>query len=157
MSNLLVRQPRWQPELTELFTDFPTWADLPLFLDTQLIRLEDEMKDGHYVVRAEIPGIDPVKDIDIMVRDGQLTIKAERTERKDAKGRSEFCYGSFVRSLSLPVGANEENIKANYDKGILTVSVAVPERAAPVEKHVAVQVADRAAAKHHRWHRRNPR
>ena len=41
----------------------------------------------------------------------------------------------------LPAGANEDDIKATYDKGILTVSVAVPEQAAPAEKHVAVQAA----------------
>ena len=75
------------------------------------------------------------------MRGGQLTIKAERTERKETKGRSEFSYGSFTRSVTLPAGANEEDIKATYDKGILTVSVAVPEQAAPAEKHVAVQAA----------------
>ena len=48
------------------------------------------MEDGRYVVRAEIPGIDPAKDVDITVRDGRMTIKAERTEKKQAKGRSEF-------------------------------------------------------------------
>jgi HSP20 family molecular chaperone IbpA len=110
-----------------------------LAFDTQLMRLEDEMEDGHYVVRAEIPGIDPAKDVDITVRDGRLTIKAERTEKKEAKGRSEFRYGSFVRSVMLPAGANEDDIKATYDKGVLTVSVAVAEQAAPAEKQVAVQ------------------
>ncbi len=117
------------------------------------MRLEDEIQDGHYVVRAEIPGIDPAKDIDIMVRDGQLTIKAERTEKKESKGRSEFRYGSFGRLVTLPAGANEDDIKATYDKGILTVSVAVPEQAAPADKHIAhiaVQAANRAGAKHHR-------
>jgi HSP20 family protein len=134
------RRPRWLPELSELFTQFPTWADLSLIVNTQL-RLEDEIEDGHYVVRAEIPGIDPAKDVDITVRDGRLTIKAERTEKKEAKGRSEFRYGSFVRSVMLPAGANEDDIQATYDKGILTVAVAVPEQAPPTEKHVAVQAA----------------
>ena len=75
------------------------------------------------------------------MRDSQLTIKAERTEKKEANGRSEFRYGSFVRSVTLPAGANEEDIKATYNKGILTVSVAVPQQAAPAEKHVAVRAA----------------
>ena len=105
------------------------------------MRLEDEIQDGHYLLRAELPGIDPAKDVEITVRGGQLTIKAERTERKETKGRSEFSYGSFVRSVSLPAGANEENIKATYDKGILTVDVRVPEQAAPAEKHIEVQAA----------------
>jgi HSP20 family molecular chaperone IbpA len=142
MADLLARRkPGWLAELSEVFSEFPTWADLPLIVDTQVMRLEDEMEDGRYVVRAEIPGIDPAKDVDITVRDGRLTIKAERTEKKEAKGRSEFHYGSFVRSVMLPAGANEDDIKATYDKGILTVSVAVPEQAAPAEKHVAVQAA----------------
>jgi HSP20 family molecular chaperone IbpA len=141
MTDLLARRrPRWLPELSELFTELPTWADLSSIVNTQL-RLEDEIEDGHYVVRAEIPGIDPAKDVDITVRDGRLTIKAERTEKKEAKGRSEFRYGSFVRSVMLPAGANEDDIQATYDKGILTVSVAVPEQAPPTEKHVAVQAA----------------
>jgi HSP20 family protein len=158
MSDLLVRrQPQRLPELTELFPDFPTWADLPLLVDSQLMRLEDEMQDGHYVVRAEIPGIDPAKDVDITVRDGQLTIKAERSEKTQAKGRSEFRYGSFTRCVALPNGANEDDIKATYDKGILTVSVAVPEQAAQAEKHIAVRAANRAGSKRRRWHWPHPR
>ena len=107
-----------------------------------LIRLEDEMQDGHYVLRAELPGMDPDKDLDITVSNGRLTIKAERSEKKETTGRSEFCYGSFTRSVALPAGANEDDIKATYDKGILTVDVAVPGKAAAAaEKHVAVQAA----------------
>jgi HSP20 family protein len=149
MSKLPVRHRRRSllPDIAELFPGFPTWADLwrandlwPAF-DTQLIRLEDEMEDGHYVVRAELPGIDPAKDVDISVREGRLTIKAERSEKKESKGRSEFSYGSFVRSVLLPAGADEDDIKATYDKGVLTVSVAVPREAAPAEKHIAVQAA----------------
>ena len=125
------------PEFSELFAGFPSFAGLRPVLDTRVMRLEDEMKDGRYEVRAEIPGVDPSKDIDITVRDGQLTIKAERSEKKEFDGRSEFTYGSFVRTVSLPAGANEEDIKATYDKGILTVSVAVGEPK-PAEKHVPI-------------------
>jgi HSP20 family protein len=135
------RQRSLLPEFSELFTGFPGWADLRPTLENRLMRLEDELEDGHYVVRAEIPGIDPAKDVDITVRDGQLTIKAERSEKKETKGRSEFSYGSFVRSVSLPTGADEDDIKATYDKGILTVSVALPKEAAPAEKHIAIQAA----------------
>jgi HSP20 family molecular chaperone IbpA len=127
------------PEIADLFAGFPPWAGLRSF-DGNVIRLEDETKDGSYEVRAELPGIDPAKDVDITVRDGQLTIKAERSERKESNGRSEFVYGSFMRSVTLPPGADEDAIKASYDKGILTVSVPVTA-AEPVEKHVAVEPA----------------
>ena len=144
MSTLPVRRhhPRSLfPEFSELFAGFPSLAGLRPAFDARVMRLEDELKDGRYVVRAEMPGIDPDKDIDITVRDGQLNIKAERTEKKDFDGRSEFSYGSFVRTVSLPAGADEDNIEATYDKGILTVSVTVSEPQ-PAERHVQVQSAN---------------
>jgi HSP20 family protein len=143
MSSLPVRRRRRPlfPEFTGLFDAFPSFAGLRPVFDTQLMRLEDEMKNGRYEVRAEIPGVDPAKDIDITVRDGQLTIKAERSEKKDFDGRSEFSYGSFVRTVSLPSGADENDVKATYDKGILTVSTAVNEAKA-AEKHVPIASAN---------------
>jgi HSP20 family protein len=67
-----------------------------------------------------------------------LTIKAERTEKKESSGRSEFSYGSFVRSVTLPASADEDAIKASYDKGILTVTVPLTQAEA-AEKHVDIQ------------------
>lgn len=124
---------------------FPEFADLfaglrPVF-DTRMMRLEDELKDGRYEVRAEIPGVDPDKDIDITVHDGQLTIKAERSEKKEFDGRSEFSYGSFVRTVALPAGADEDAVKASYDKGILTVSMPVTDAKA-AQKRVPITSAE---------------
>ncbi len=129
------RQPRslW-PDFAELFADF----GLRPMHGTQAMRLEDEMKEGRYEVRAELPGVDPAKDVDITVRQGRLTIRAERSEKKESGGRSEFSYGSFARTVSLPTGADEDDITATYDKGILTVSVAVKEPK-PAEKRIQVQ------------------
>jgi HSP20 family protein len=131
------------PELSELFNGFPTFANLPAlaslrpFFDSHLLRLEDEMKDGIYEVRAELPGVDPTDDIEVSVRDGQLTIKAERTQTSESNGHSEFSYGSFVRTVPLPAGADEDDINATYDRGILTVSVPLSEES-PTEKRVEV-------------------
>jgi HSP20 family protein len=125
------------PEFGDLFAGFPSWASLRPVMENHVMRLEDEMKDGTYEVRAEIPGVDPAKDVDITVRDGVLTVRAERTEKKESTGRSEFSYGSFVRSIALPPGADEDAITASYDKGILTVSVPVSEPK-PAEKRVKV-------------------
>jgi HSP20 family molecular chaperone IbpA len=126
------------PELSEFFEGFPSWSHLRPALGSNVIRVEDELKDGNYELRAEIPGVDPAKDVDVTVRDGVLTIKAQRSEKKESNGRSEFSYGSFIRSVTLPAGADEDAIKAGYDKGILTVSVPVTE-AESAEKHVAVE------------------
>jgi HSP20 family molecular chaperone IbpA len=136
-SHIVRRERSLLPDLSDFFLSFPSFAGLRPVLDTRLMRLEDAMKDGRYEVRAEIPGIDPAKDVDVTVRDGQLTIKAERTEESHEHGRSEFSYGSFVRSVSLPVGSDENDIKASYDKGILTVSVGVSQNQ-PTEKHITI-------------------
>ena len=131
------------PELSELFSGFPTFAGIPSFaglrpfFDSHLVRLEDEMKEGVYEVRAELPGVDPAEDIEVTVRDGRLTIKAERTQTSESNGHSEFSYGSFTRTVSLPTGADEDDINATYDRGILTVTVPLSEEN-PTEKRVEV-------------------
>ncbi|WP_428847178.1 Hsp20/alpha crystallin family protein [Nocardia arthritidis] len=127
------------PELSDFFAGFPFFETVRPVMEGKLLRVEDEMADGKYLVHAEMPGMDPDKDVTITVRDGVLTIKAERSERQETKGRSEFSYGSFVRSVALPAGAKEDEIAATYDKGILTVSVPVAETVAPAEKHIAIK------------------
>lgn len=131
------RQPRsWLTDhLPDAFTGFPAWLRP---LTAHPLRLEEEISDGHYLVRAEIPGIDPAKDVDVSICDNRLTIRAERTERSQNGGRSEFSYGSFLRTVTLPPGADAEAVKAGYDNGILTVDVAVRESAAPEVRHIEV-------------------
>ena len=122
------------PDISELFTGFPSPAALRSIVDNHLIRLEDEVEDGRYVVRAEIPGVDPAKDVDITVRDGRLTIKAERSERTEEGVQwisSERFTGTYLRQLSLGDGIDAEGISATYANGVLTVSLPVAERAKP--------------------------
>jgi HSP20 family protein len=125
--------PRW-PELSPWLDGFPSWPALQPMFGGQLIRLEDGMNDGRYEIRAELPGIDPAKDVDVTARDGVLMIRAQRNEHRKSNGRSEFTYGSFVRSVTLPPGSNERDLDVTYSDGILTVSVGLPQ-AAPAEKH----------------------
>lgn len=140
MSNQPARRlpPSWPPAMSNAFNGFPSWISLLPLGQTHPIRLEEELRDGHYTVHAELPGIDPDKDVDITVRDSQLTIRAERSEKKESNGRSEFSYGSFLRTVTLPPGASADDIKATYDRGILTVDVPVAGQADSEVKHVAV-------------------
>lgn len=104
------------------------------------IKVEDDIADSTYHLHAEIPGVDPEEDVDVTVHDGVLTITAERTGRKESHGRSEFSYGTFTRSVTLPSGADEAAITASYDKGILTVTVPL-EEPVTLERRVAVESA----------------
>jgi HSP20 family protein len=135
------RQPRTlMPDLGDLFTGPSMLSGLRPLFDKSVIRVEDSISDGRYELRAEIPGVDPANDIDVTVDDGHLNIKAVRAHKAETQTRSEFSYGAFARSVPLPVGANVDDIKATYDKGILTVSVPVPN-GVPAAKRIEVEAA----------------
>jgi HSP20 family protein len=123
MSNLLRKDPRTVfPDLVEWFEE--PFMTLRPYL-AQPIRVEDFVEDGHYLVRAELHGIDPQKDVEVTVGAGYLTIHAERHDKTEGKHRTEFRYGSFTRSMPLPSSADADDVTASYHDGILTVSVAI--------------------------------
>ncbi|MFH8387552.1 Hsp20/alpha crystallin family protein [Kitasatospora sp. NPDC018058] len=99
-----------------------------------LIRVEESEEDGAYVVKAELPGIDPDKDVKITFEGGVLTVHAERSKEKKEKQRSEFRYGSFSRRIRLPEDVKEQEITASYDKGVLTVKAPIGEAEKPTRR-----------------------
>ena len=117
---------------------FPSLFAARSLISPHLIRVEDKIEDGHYVVRAEMPGLDPDKDVKITVEDNTLVIDAERTEEKSDKNRSEFQYGAFRRAMALPAGAKVDDIKATYTDGILTVTIGIGETPSAQTKKIPV-------------------
>jgi HSP20 family protein len=121
----LVNWPSW------FGSRFPT----ELFGGFEGIRLEEYRDGNDLVVRGEIPGVDPDNDIEVTVDSGRLTIRAERQSRSEStedKGyRSEFRYGSFSRVVTLPEGANADDISASYTDGILEVRIPLGTPEAP--------------------------
>ena len=117
---------------------WPSLAATRSVFGTHLIRVEDKLEDDHYVIRAELPGVDPDKDVKITVDDHTLVIDAERTEEKTDKNHSEFQYGSFHRAMPLPAGVQPGDVKATYADGILTVTIGVakmaPAQQIPIER-----------------------
>jgi HSP20 family protein len=91
------------------------------------MRIEEFSRDKSYVLRAEMPGINPDKDVDIAVSHGILTIQARREVANKDSHRSEFQYGEFNRSIALPSGAKSDDVKATYKDGILEVVVPMKE------------------------------
>lgn len=116
----------------DMFRDFFAGGLLDRYADgvADPMRLEEFVEDGSCVIRAELPGVDPDKDIEIEVADGMVHLRAhreERTEQDRPTGyRSEFRYGSFERSVSLPRGASESDVKATYKDGVLEVRIPMP-------------------------------
>jgi len=95
----------------------------PRLVGAQPMRMEEHVANGRYVVRAELPGVDPAKDMEVSVAKSILTVRAERHEDMQGEHRSEFRYGTFIRHIPLPVAADAHDIKAAYHWGILEVSI----------------------------------
>lgn len=120
---------------------WPDLADLTWFPFLEpVIRLEEYQKDDKYIVRAELPGIDPAKDVEVTAADGYLRLAVVRVEQTEyAKdGRSEFRYGTFHRTITLPPGTQEESISAKYHDGILEITMTLGE---PVHTSKTIPIA----------------
>ena len=101
------------------------------------------------VVKADLPEVDP-KDLDIRVENNILTIRGERKFEKNVNEenylRVERAYGSFARSFTLANTVNSEAIKADYQNGVLTLSIPKREEAKPKQIKVNVGTPAMAAA-----------
>lgn len=82
--------------------------------------------EKEYVVSAELPGMD-IKDIDVTLSDGLLTVKGEKRQEHEDKGedyhRIERRYGSFHRSFRIPGKIKMDGVDANYKDGILRLTL----------------------------------
>lgn len=91
---------------------------------TPLLDIKDE--GDKYVIEVDLPGVDK-KDIDLEVRDRYLIISAKRksevNEKKEGYIRSERSFIGYRRELRLPPDADENNIKAKYDNGVLRIEI----------------------------------
>jgi HSP20 family protein len=125
---------RWLDWLGHEFPQFPQLPQFPLFPGlrledaNRLMRCEEFVEEGRFVLRAELPGIDVDKDVEVTVNDGVLRIQAHRREERKDRHRSEFFYGELARTLALPKGVDETAVTASYRDGILEVSVPLPKQ-----------------------------
>jgi HSP20 family molecular chaperone IbpA len=117
------------------------WTGPPQFTAAQSFRVEEMARDNRYLIRAELPGLDPEKDIEVTVDGATLTIHAERRQEDSGPHRSEFRYGSLTRLVRLPVKVDATDVTARYERGVLEVSVPAPE-VRPEGDRVAIEKAD---------------
>jgi HSP20 family protein len=136
MSTVLERHPdTWPQRISDWFDvpDLVRWFDRVGRFE-EFIRIEESMQDGRLEIRAELPGIDPQRDVDISIANGLLTIRAERKEEAATetagRRRSEFRYGAFTRTVPVPEEVRPADITVSYKDGILTVTVPMPAKPA---------------------------
>ncbi|MBC7963396.1 MAG: Hsp20/alpha crystallin family protein, partial [Steroidobacteraceae bacterium] len=93
------------------------------------------------VIKAELPDVDQ-KDIDVRIEDNTLILRGERKHEDDVKKenyhRIERYFGTFQRSFTLPATINQEQVEANCDKGVLTITLPKNEGTRP--KQISIKV-----------------
>jgi HSP20 family protein len=135
-----------QQEIDRLFDDFGMrfGGDVDVAgAKTGLVPTMDVVEtDKAFELTAELPGLEE-KDVSIDLADNVLTIKGEKKSDREEKGanfrRVERRYGSFMRAIELPAGVKPDSIEAKLAKGVLTVTIPKPEKAAT--KSIAVKSA----------------
>jgi HSP20 family protein len=92
--------------------------------------IEVSERDGNYVVHADLPGLKP-EDVNVEVGEEGLVIRGERKLNKETNEggvrRTERQYGQFYRSIPLPEGVDPEQVKANFQDGVLQVNIPMPQ------------------------------
>ena len=101
-------------------------------------------KDNAYEVMAELPGLDE-KNVEVKLANGGLTIKGEKREEKEEKKKDyhlhERHFGSFERCFRVPEGVDTDKVEANFNKGVLTVTLPKRPKAQRLEKNIEVKPA----------------
>lgn len=117
-----------QREMDRLFEDFFRRGGLPIRWGPAVDVMETA---DSVIVKAELPGIES-KDVDISVSGDTLTIKGEKKEEREEKGKSfyraERSYGSFCRTITLPADVEAEKAKADYKNGVLEITLPKSEK-----------------------------
>ncbi len=134
-------------EMNSLFDNFfrgfdvwPSWEKFGVGTFTPKVDVKES--DKEITVSAELPGIDD-KDLDVSITKDTLTIKGEKKQEKEDKGkdyyRMERSYGSFTRTIPLPAEIDTDKAKAEFKKGVLTVSLPKTAKAIKETKKIPVK------------------
>ena len=115
-------------EISNLWEDSwkGAWPSLWGPLSSSLPSVDVSENKKEYAVKAEIPGLSE-KDIELTWHEGVLSIKGEKKEEKEEKGKNRYykecSYGSFHRSIPMGDNVEWEKAKAKYKKGVLSVTI----------------------------------
>lgn len=103
-------------------------------------RVDVEEDDKQYVIKADLPGVDP-KEVEISVADGALVLRGHKKEQREDKKKNyhriERFEGQFYREIPLPQSIDVDKIQAKSSNGVLTITIPKKPEAQP--KKIAVQ------------------
>lgn len=112
------------------------------FIDENAPRMDISETDEDIHISVELPGLEP-EDINISVARNTLTISGEKLAEREEEGqrfhRVERTYGSFQRSIPLPVEVDENKIKASYKRGVLKVNAPKAKPTQEISKRIEIK------------------
>jgi HSP20 family protein len=117
----------WHSDIDDLFGRF--FGRPETSLGSWIPRIETYRKDNDYVVRLDLPGVDP-KDVHVQIEGNLLSITGERKNEERGSDYQETRYGQFERTVSLPHGVEPDKIAAHYEHGVLEIRVPLPAQLA---------------------------
>jgi HSP20 family protein len=140
----MMRQEPWsmlrnfQQEMNRLM---PDWANATVDNDDSSIvtghwvpAVDIKEEPNQFLIHVDLPGVNP-ENIDITMDNGVLMLKGarhwEKEEKRDDYRRTERVRGEFYRRFALPDTANPDGIRADYNNGVLLVSIPKQEKAQP--------------------------
>lgn len=135
-------------EMNRLFDDVFRGFDLPARagqltpFSTGWPKLEITDGDKELKIAAEVPGLEE-KDIEVLLDDGVLTIRGEKTSSTEAKDKqfSEHFYGKFERQIPLDAAIAADQVTASFKNGVLTVTLPKVEAPPSTAKRIEIQKA----------------
>ena len=144
----LWREPDWSPissfrrEMDRLFDDFfrgPALGRVADFggMTASWPSIEVKDKGNELLVTAEVPGLTN-KDVELFVENGMLTIRGEKNAEHEEKGYSERFFGRFERLIPLPSSVDEQNCKADFHDGLLTIHLPKTKEAEESRKKIPI-------------------
>jgi HSP20 family protein len=132
-------------EMDSLFDNFFRGFDLEPFesrMGAFSPKVDVTENDKEIKISAELPGLEE-KDIDVSLQKDMLTIKGEKKEEKEDKSkdyyRIERSYGSFSRTIPLPVEVETDKVEAKFKKGVLSITLPKTAKAVAETKKIAVK------------------
>jgi HSP20 family protein len=135
----------FREEMDKLMDNIFGGFDLRRFerrIDTFVPRMDVVDTGKEIKVSAELPGLDE-KDIDVSFANETLTIRGEKKEDKEEKGkdyyRSERSYGSFTRTIPVPADIDPGKVAATFRKGVLTVTMPKTKQAIDESKKISIK------------------
>ena len=128
------------PSLRRMFDVEPAFrAESSFSMPSPAVDITED--NAAYKVTAELPGLTE-KEIQVVVTGNTLTLKGEKRQDREQNDKnfylSERSYGSFRRSFGVPEGVDQDNIVANFSKGVLTITM--PKTAKAVEQQRKIEV-----------------